>query len=282
MKNFAALLFASALAVPLAASAVAPRWSTLPEGPLPSVVYRGDDLPPEYYKNLGGIPHEFEGKTDNRSYSLWWHNVGLDGWVGKMRGKNRHFNSAYAATSSRWSSALYFAVLTRDQEFGWMYQIHATPNMIYLEGSGFAPQATDEVEYAALGGIRWDQIEAWLRVPKNVTSGDRRTFKSDGTLAKWALLENFTKDFPDLKWVKNPDYNPAYNQYHASEGQPQLGGRPENIKQVLQLDVPREYNGKSMEYHAIEFMKKVGGPVGWTGAFPLNFSAPADFSAAEI
>lgn len=79
MKNFAALLFASALAVPLGASAVAPRGSTLPEGPLPSVVYRGDDLPPEYYKNLGGIPHEFEGKTDNRSYNLWWHNVGLDG-----------------------------------------------------------------------------------------------------------------------------------------------------------------------------------------------------------
>ncbi|KID86186.1 Heat Labile Enterotoxin Type Iib [Metarhizium guizhouense ARSEF 977] len=282
MKNFAALLFASALAVPLGASQAAPPSSTPPERPLPSVVYRGDDLPPEYYKNLGGIPHEFTGKTDNRSYSLWWHNVGFDGTFGRLRGKGRDFNSAYAATSTRFSSALYFAVLTREQEFGWMYQIHATPNMIDLDNSGFRPEASYEKEFAALGGIRWEQIEAWLRIPKNLISDYGRNYNAHGALDKWALPGNFTKDFPDLKWETNPDYNPAYNQYHGSEGQPQLGGKPIKVKGRLQLDIPREFEGKSMEYHAIEFMNKVGGPVGWTGSFPLNFSAPADFSSAGL
>ncbi|ODA83429.1 hypothetical protein RJ55_01943 [Drechmeria coniospora] len=274
MRNQAALLVTlAALAAPLGASPVVPRASSTPSPTqLPAVVYRGDLIPPTSYMASGGIPPEFSDKekVTAKSFSLFWHNIGTD-YDGFGLG-TRDFRSAYAATSSNFSPALAFAVANNPEDFGWMYRIHATPNMVDLVNSGFKPLFGSEAEFAALGGIRWDQVEAWLQIPKNVTkaSKDGPVFKgiTSEELERWETAEAFFKQFPDLKWVDNPDYNPAYSQYRASEGQPQLAGKGENLPPAL-------------EQNAVDFMNRVGAAVGWKGKFPLVGPAPAAVSVDE-
>ncbi|KAM3522047.1 hypothetical protein MY4038_008788 [Beauveria bassiana] len=92
---------------------------------------------------------------------------------------------------------------------------------------------SQEEEFVALGGVRYDQIEAWAPA-------------SDGEL-------NFTA---------NPDFaSKKYEGLSASPGQPQLAGDQANLA---------KYNEKTLEEYAIEFMEKNGGPVGFDGMFPLN------------
>ncbi|KAF5122385.1 hypothetical protein E5D57_012863 [Metarhizium anisopliae] len=269
MKHFAALILASALAVPLGAARL-PSFTPTSEN-LPSVVYRGDLIPPEQYKKDGGIPPEFTGNMTDSSYSLWSHNTGTDVSPG------RDFQSAYAATSTIFSVAVAFAIKDNPNEAGWIYRIHATPNMIDLEHSDFTP-AYLEREFAATGGIRWDQVEAWLEVPKNVSTNK----SANGGIGReekqrWKTAEGFEKEFPDLKWVNNPDYNSVYDQYRASQGQPQLAGAPERRLGPLASEFAKE--NKTLKQHAIEFMDKVGAPVGWKGTLPLDLKAPVSSRA---
>ncbi|EXU94471.1 heat-labile enterotoxin alpha chain [Metarhizium robertsii] len=269
MKHFAALILASALAVPLGASPVS-RFTPTSQN-LPSVVYRGDQIPPEQYKKDGGIPPEFTGDMTERSYSLWWHNLGTDNYP------DRDFQSAYAATSTEFAVAVSFAIKDNPNEAGWIYRIHATPNMIDLAHSDFRPIYLER-EFAAVGGIRWDQVEAWLEVPKNVSAEKGAGGIRQEERKRWQTAEDFEKEFPDLKWVNNPDYNPVYDQYRVSQGQPQLAGVPEGRRQgPLASEFAKE--NKTLEQHAIEFMDKVGAPVGWKGAFPLDLKAPVNSQA---
>ncbi|KAM3450354.1 hypothetical protein MY5147_009520 [Beauveria neobassiana] len=133
-------------------------------------------------------------------------------------------------------------------EGGWVYKIHPTPNMIDLNESGFKVFARQEEEFSVLGGIRWDQIEAWAELTYNglVDAGMHpHDVKS---------LINMNKPrtpMPPLNFTANPDY---------------------------------DYNEKSLEGYAIEFMEKNGGLVGFDGKLPLSIleaNAPAEPTTAR-
>ncbi|PQK14460.1 hypothetical protein BB8028_0004g13890 [Beauveria bassiana] len=193
--------------------------------PLPTVVYRGSASIPETIKERGGfIPRPRDDEPISNT------TFGLRNHLGKTR-------TLYTSTSRGVDVAVSFA-LSNSQPSAWIYKIHSTPNMIDLNDSGFRL----EEEFVALGGVRYDQIEAWAPA-------------SGGEL-------NFTA---------NPDFaRKKYEGLSASPGQPQLAGDQANLA---------KYNEKTLEEYAIEFMEKNGGPVGFDGTFPLNVlktDAPAE------
>ncbi|KJZ72499.1 hypothetical protein HIM_08168 [Hirsutella minnesotensis 3608] len=220
--------------------------------PLPTILYRGDPRSPEELRKIGGMPPEFDGPTTDTSYSLLAHHKG----EGKVA-------SAYASTSKSFSIALAYAVgknYGATPSDGWVYWVHPTPNMIDMDDSDFVKVYGLEEEFSAMGGIRWDQVEAYIKLPQNITDGFLKTY-----VRGWRTFEGFSRQFPDMKWVKNKDYDPRYDRYAPSPGQPQLAGDD------LSLD---RYWRNSLEEHAIEFMKRNGGPVEWNGRVPMNVLKP--------
>ncbi|KAM3503400.1 hypothetical protein MY10362_004224 [Beauveria mimosiformis] len=217
--------------------------------PLPKVVYCGEHRAPEALRQLHGIPTEFKGPTTNESYSLETHHWGIG-----------HIHSAYTSTTTSFGVAFGYS-LKDNAGNGWVYKIHPTPNMIDMDSSEFPLMYAIEDEFSALGGVRWDQIEAWMEIPLNST-GPRVTV---GEIHEYRKEEAYMAKFPETKWIKNKDYNPRYDGLAVSGGQPQLAGDSLNLE---------KYKEKTLEQWAIEFMDKNGGPVGWTGAFPLDLSAP--------
>ncbi|KAK2601827.1 hypothetical protein QQS21_004610 [Conoideocrella luteorostrata] len=224
----------------------------------PAVVYRGDTRSPAELRALGGIPTEFGGPLRNESYGLEAHHrANCD------KGKCL---SAYTSTAKVFGSAMLFATDGGDNKKvnGWVYKIHATPNMIDMDNSGFKLYFIMETEFSALGGIRWDQIEGWMPAPASTyqfvggNSFDELTFED--------FQRDPRQDWPKA-WIPNPEYNKKYDTYRASGGQPQLAGDEKNIK---------TYGEMSLEKYALEFMKKNGQSVGWTdGKSPfLNLTAP--------
>ncbi|RDA89593.1 putative heat-labile enterotoxin [Ophiocordyceps camponoti-saundersi (nom. inval.)] len=237
------------------------------------IVYRGDERPPWMLRALGGIPAEFEGPVVNASFSLEAHHL--------VDGRWRNFRSAYTTTARRFGSAALWAADPRVSD-GWIYMIHATPNMINLTDSGFSLTYKAETEISALGGIRWDQIMAWTHVPMY----DRPVVNPRDMCS--LFLEN---PFLPKSWIANGEYNHGYDLYYSSEGQPQLGveynvdGDEDDVDEDDgDEDVGDEDdNGDeerqqriSLEQHALEFMRKNGRVVGWDeDSFPfLNLSAP--------
>ncbi|KAF1734734.1 hypothetical protein CRV24_006280 [Beauveria bassiana] len=77
---------------------------------------------------------------------------------------------------------------------------------------------------------------------------------------KFREEEAFIKEFPKQKWIKNEEYNPKYDQFTTSGGQPQLAGDDFNLK---------KYKEKTLEEWAFNFLDKNGAPVGWTSTFPF-------------
>ncbi|OAA47243.1 Heat Labile Enterotoxin Type Iib [Beauveria brongniartii RCEF 3172] len=217
--------------------------------PLPKVVYRGELTAPETFRKLGGIPTEFDGPTTDKSYSLEVHHKG--------RGE---VHSAYTSTTSSFGVAFGYS-LRNNAGDGWVYKIHPTPNMIDMDASDFPLFHSAEDELSALGGVRWDQVEAWMAIPHDII-GTRITEK---VVHRFRKEEAFIAKFPNMKWIKNEDYNPRYDQFTISGGQPQLAGNAPNLD---------KYKEKTLEQWATEFMNKNGEAVGWTGAFPLNLKAP--------
>ncbi|PQK09838.1 hypothetical protein BB8028_0002g01620 [Beauveria bassiana] len=88
-------------------------------------------------------------------------------------------------------------------EGGWVYKIHPTPNVIDLNESGFRVFARQEEEFSVLGGIRWDQIEAWAELTYNglVDAGmhphDPQLAGDEANLAKYneKSLEGYAIEF---------------------------------------------------------------------------------------
>ncbi|KAM3426205.1 hypothetical protein MY4824_010061 [Beauveria thailandica] len=198
--------------------------------PLPTVVYRGSASIPETIKERGGFiprPRADDEPLSNKTFGLRNHHLGG--------------RTMYTSTSRNVDVAVSFAQ-SNWQSSAWVYKIHSTPNMIDLNDSGFQLLFPGEEEFVALGGVRYDQIEAWAPA-------------SNG----------------DLNFTVNPDF--ASNKYEglsASPGQPQLAGDQANLD---------KYNEKTLEEYAIEFMEKNGGPVGFDGTFPLDVlktDAPAE------
>ncbi|KAM3452191.1 hypothetical protein MY5147_009489 [Beauveria neobassiana] len=217
--------------------------------PAPKVVYRGDHRAPEVFQKLGGIIPTLDRPMSNESYSLKAHHEG-----------RKLVPTAYSSTTSLFGTAFGYS-LRYNKGDGWVYKIHPTPNMIDLDASNFTLAWSNEEELSALGGIRWDQVEAWMAIPNMVTGkeiavDDPHKFREE---------ETFIAKFPEQKWIKNEEYNPKYDQFTASGGQPQLAGDDFNLE---------KYKEKTLEQWAFDFLDKNGEPVGWTGAFP--FIGPAE------
>ncbi|KAK2594666.1 hypothetical protein QQS21_007642 [Conoideocrella luteorostrata] len=209
----------------------------------PKVVYRGSSKSPETIKELGGFIPRDEGQTiTNNTFGLLNHHWGLS-------------RTAYSSTSRSFGVALGYSM--KEHESGWIYKIHPTPNMIDLNGSGFKLQYHEEEEFSALGGIRYDQIQAWMRMSSEILMHSL----SMDDVRKFREFETFAKAYPNSTWTNNTAYDHKYDTFASSPGQPQLAGNKDNVA---------KFGNKTLEQHAIEFMKKNGGPVAWNGQFPLS------------
>ncbi|KAM3454654.1 hypothetical protein MY3296_002895 [Beauveria thailandica] len=210
--------------------------------PLPSVLYRGSGSSPEDVKALGGfVPRQKGGPLKNETFGLQSHHLGRT-------------RTAYTSTTRSFGVGLGYSLI--DQEAGWIYKIHPTPNMIDLNASGFDLRYTAEEEFSALGGIRYDQIEAWMPMSKS----DLKARLTKVHVYEYHDFETFSAKYPGKKWMANPDYDHKYDSLAASPGQPQLAGDSANLE---------KYNN-TLEGYAIEFMQKNGAAVGWDGKFPLS------------
>ncbi|KAF1731557.1 Heat-labile enterotoxin IIA, A chain [Beauveria bassiana] len=211
--------------------------------PLPSVLYRGSGSSPEEVKARGGfVPRQEGGPLTNETFGLESHH-----W-----GRSR---TAYSSTTRSFGVALGYSV--RDRDAGWIYKIHPTPNMIDMNGSGFRLHFRSEEEFSALGGIRYDQIEAWMPMSKS----DLKEELTRAHVWEFHDFEKFSAKYPGKNWTVNPDYDHKYDSLTASPGQPQLAGDTANLA---------KYSNKTLEEYAIEFMQKNGAAVGWDGKFPLS------------
>ncbi|KAM4058723.1 heat-labile enterotoxin alpha chain domain-containing protein [Hirsutella rhossiliensis] len=237
------------------------RQAGHPRKPKPvKVLYRGDQRSPGQLIKLGGIPPRSKGPTTNETYSLQVHHLG-----------QRKVSTAYVSTTWSFGVAVGFATQKggpNDRAPGWIYEIHPSPNMIDMDDSLFQTSYASEKEFSAMGGIRWDQITGYMYCPLNLTGHDFT--RKD--LYSYQYFASFVKRFPDQQFTKNEQYNSAYDKYEPSPGMPQLGGG----------SVAKEYNQMTTEEWAMDFMNHTGAPVGWKGAFPLNFTAIPDFGDNKV
>ncbi|OAA34829.1 Heat-labile enterotoxin, A chain [Beauveria brongniartii RCEF 3172] len=194
--------------------------------PLSTVVYRGSTTIPETVKERGGFiprPRDESKPIINTTFGLQNHHLALA-------------STMYTSTSRDVGVAVLFAQMSF-QASAWVYKIHATPNMIDLNDSGFDLKFFDEQEFVALGGVRYDQIEAWAPASES-----------------------------DPNVTANPDFaSKKYEGLSTSPGQPQLAGDKANLT---------KYNEKTLKGYAIKFMEKKGGSAGFDGTFPLNVLKP--------
>ncbi|EJF1757632.1 enterotoxin A family protein [Vibrio cholerae] len=159
-------------------------------------VYRADMQRPEAVKADGGfLPRGMDGSRPNQpppNINLWDHVNGA------TTGMARH-DSGYVSTTT----SLGFATNWVRDHFnnnGYVYHIDPTPNFIDVNATlrNYSPHR-EELEFAALGIIHWNQIIGWQRVER----GGLGTF------------------------VPNPDYSIGlYSTLHAAGAQPQLAGFP--------------------------------------------------------
>ncbi|KAM3513890.1 hypothetical protein MY11210_002427 [Beauveria gryllotalpidicola] len=211
---------------------------------LPSVLYRGSGISPQDVEANGGfIPRDEGEPMTNESFSLLSQHWGYS-------------HTVYTSTTRSFGVGLGYSL--RDRNEGWIYKFPPTPNMIDMDGSGIKLQYLSEEEFSALGGILYDQIEAWMPMSKSDLKEELTMLHVD----KFHDFEVFSAEYPDKKWTANPKFNnQKYNSLTASPGQPQLAGDSDNLA---------KYNNKTLEEYAIEFMQKNGAAVGWDGRFPLR------------
>ncbi|OAA70996.1 Heat-labile enterotoxin, A chain [Akanthomyces lecanii RCEF 1005] len=222
---------------------------------LPVVVFRGSGSSPESVKERGGFIPRARDESEpisNTTFGLQSHHIGEK-------------RTLYTSTTRDLVMGVTFAL--QSEKSSWVYRIHPTPNMIDLNDSGFEIRFKREEEFSALGGIRYDQIEAWAEVTYTDLIGAGLSKFDFQNLVDMQPIEG---ELPALNFTTNPDYNAKYDNLSASPGQPQLAGDEANLA---------KFNEKSLEGYAIEFMEKNGGPVGWDGKFPLSAltsDAPAE------
>lgn len=141
--------------------------------------------------------------------------------------------SAYVPTSSVIAVGFQFAGFD-----GWIYRIHPTPNFIDVSQS-LPSRYAQEHEYAALGGIRWDQVSAysWAQTPPN----------PDADPTDWEA---------SCQWTLNPDFD---REHYETQGRYTVGvGYPELVSS------PSEAVARGI-------MDQVGSAVYWDSAsgFPI-------------
>jgi hypothetical protein len=145
--------------------------------------------------------------------------------------------------------------------------------MVDLDGSLLQHRRfVHDFAFPALGGIRWDQVMAWIKVP-GVDSWSRFG------VTTWTNVTyaGFTSVFPHLHWISNPDYDAEkWDHLRASPGQPQLAGwfgtslqshREDSFKAE---DPWSWFQSKTAREYYMDFLGRTGGPIGWTGIYPLD------------
>lgn len=210
--------------------------------PPPSVVYRGDPRGPDEFRRLRGIPPKPHGPLGNESFSLQAHHE-----------NRRRFADAYVSTTSSFGVALNYAL-----DSGHVYRVHATPNMVDLDLSDMDFKFGFEEELSALGGVRWDQVEAWMHIP---TNDPIRALDGD-EIHNFREPDAFLTRYPEYPWVDNDEYNSTrFGALTAGPGEPRLAGNKAAVA---------KYPQKTLEQWAVDFMDRNGAVVAWKGKFPLD------------
>lgn len=176
----------------------------------PKFVWRGAGRAPQDVKAAGGfLPKGLTavGEVDPE-ISLWKHvdiPEELDEDGNRVGLGSTAENDGYTSLTSSFFLALGYAFYSRQQDTTYIYRVKTTPNMINVAKTlGKYNLYTEEDEYAALGGVKWDQIVSWRKV-------DRSNL---GTFS-W------------LRPIKNKDYDATrYSKFRTGGAQFGLAGFP--------------------------------------------------------
>lgn len=127
--------------------------------------------------------------------------------------------------------------------------------------------ATDQ-EFAALGGVRWEQVLGWQKVP---VLFDVSMIKS----AKQEIEEGF---HPSMM-IPNPDYNHALDGCVANGAAPQLADFPKDHAAWERLPWIK-FKHRSPRQPPMELLDSIGEEVRWRGSWPL-FHSPSSAQLVE-
>ncbi|PHH85985.1 putative enterotoxin [Cordyceps sp. RAO-2017] len=252
-------LLGSGRATPLAAASDPSRQPPVDDGsqPHPAYVFRGDTNTPDQIRAKGGIlPRSVVYPSSPGAYGIWNHANAyvLDASTGRKE-------TVYVSTTTDITVAHSFATGDNGEHEGYIYYIHATPNMIEVGGTllQYNPFPHED-EYSALGGILWTQIIGWIHLPANsrkLLIGERIGIRDPWYASRF-------------EW--NADYDSSFDQYRASGGQPQLAGffgSVENRNQESPWSKYQPPDGFTTRMWTLEFMDQKGRAVGWRGHYPL-------------
>lgn len=121
---------------------------------------------------------------------------------------------------------------------GIVYAVHASPNIVSLGSLA-----------AVVGGVPWDQVMGWRRLPEDWERIAPRLDPSKRDELEQRFREALTAKSNHTFMTPNPDYDHKYNGFKTSV----------DVVQDM-LDVDND---------VVAFMNERGRHVGWSGSFPL-------------
>ncbi|OBR08067.1 Cholera enterotoxin subunit A2 [Colletotrichum higginsianum IMI 349063] len=135
----------------------------------PKFVWRGAGRAPQDVKAAGGfLPKGLTAVGEVApEISLWKHvdvpeEFDEDG--NRVGLGSTEDDDGYTSFTSSFFLALGYAFYSRQQDTTWIYRVKTTPNMIDVAKTlGKHNIYSEEDEYAALGGVKWDQIVSWRK-----------------------------------------------------------------------------------------------------------------------
>lgn len=175
-------------------------------------MYRGDSRSPTQLRDAGGfLPSKSNANDDG--YGIFQHTH-----LPRMKDSTQ-----YVFTSKEMGIAAVYAVSQPGNDGSmpsWIYLIRPTPNFINARKT-LGSYAVDfsHHEFAALGGIRFEQVLGWVEIDVSpYLEYQLKTMPSAfGELKEQILSAEFTL---------NADYNPKLDDSIASDVVPQLTGFP--------------------------------------------------------
>lgn len=205
---------------------------TVPKTGRVAFVYRGDVRSPTEMKTT--FQGEFRA-SDQTELGIPTLDTSLYAHVwGKANGESED-NSGFVFTSSSKSRTIDGITnnVNETKRTGWVYKIHTAPNMVDVVNTLLQYTVhPEELEYAALGGFRLDQVYSWTPIV-------------DGVVGK----EELNPEYNDLKFVRGRgvvDYSLAgfgpehtdsegNNVYTAWQQEPWKSHKPEvaNCKRAI-------------------------------------------------
>ncbi|PFH55053.1 putative enterotoxin [Ophiocordyceps unilateralis] len=228
----------------------------LPPGDRAHYVFHGDQRSPGEIRAAGGfLPRRQTRYHRPTTFSLLHYAQG-------------RWNRAYVSTSTQFGqAAVNFAGAGN-----YVYRIHITPNMIDVNDvlSASSPFPSQR-EYAALGGIPWDAVQGWWRIPLSENSNIFSLFNNlvcGSNDAADLVTYRYERDYEPL-FSPNADYDGeryvgSHVQTSADADASVLGAT--NIRQAI----------ADLAGAAERFMHRHGSAVGWRAGqtFPLWVPVP--------